>query len=158
MTGRTLLILLFAICSTAATAQRQVVVADAETGVPVRDVQIFINGDENRRTTSDYKGETAIPDTARSLTLCHPKYEKRIMNISELADTVRLLPNYNRLNEIVIKGRRPTISPDMMAGIKPAGQVAPASSGAAIWFDFFGLFTHKKRKRTKQRIESIKDY
>ena len=76
MNHKTLTTTLIIAFSITAAAQRTMVVTDAETGVPIRDVQIFVNGDDNNRIVTDYKGEFIVPDTAGNLTLCHRKYEK----------------------------------------------------------------------------------
>ena len=137
--------------------KRPVVVIDAETGVRIRDVQIFVNDNKANRIVTDYKGEFAIPDTARTLTMCHPKYEKRMMDAGEFTDSISLLPNYNRLNELVVIGRQPKISADIMTGVKQTAISVPQPKPLAT-FDFFSIFTAKKRKKTRQRIEAIKDY
>lgn len=137
-------------------AQRNVVVMDVETNVPLRDVQVFVNSTEGDRIVTDYKGELTIPDTATSITLCHPKYEKRIMNKDEFADTLMMLPNYNRLNEVVVKGKMPRISPFIMASVQDAAISAPKKAGVS--FNFFDLFTWKKRKKQRERMKAIEDY
>ena len=137
--------------------KRPVVVIDAETGVRIRDVQIFVNDNEENRIVTDYKGEFAIPDTARKLTMCHPKYEKRMMDAGEFADTISLLPNYNRLNELVVVGKRPKININFGMSAKEEAMAVPQPKPLAT-FDFFSIFTAKKRKKTRQRIEAIKDY
>ena len=157
MNHKTLTTTLIIAFSITAAAQRTMVVTDAETGVPIRDVQIFVNGDDNNRIVTDYKGEFIVPDTAGNLTLCHRKYEKRLMDDKEFADTISLLPNYNHLNELVVKGKSPKINMNIMAATKMAALTAPHPKTLAT-FDFFDIFTAKKRKKTRKRIEAIKDY
>lgn len=138
-------------------AQHTATVTDAETGVPIKDVQIFVNGNDRNRITTDYKGEFCIPDTAVSLTLCHPKYEKRQMETKELADTIIMLPDYERLNELIVIGHTPKVNMNIMQSVMMAAIAAKPPKPLAT-FDFFNMFTHKKRKRTRERIEAIKDY
>lgn len=146
-------------CWLCSMAQHQSVVIDAETGVPVREVQVFVNSMEGKRIVTDWQGTFEIPDTARNLTLCHTRYERRTIDIGEATDTIRLLPNINRLNELVVKGKRPEVSSQMMASIgKVIQEAAAAQPKTGVSFDFFSIFNYKKRKRTKKRIESIKDY
>lgn len=151
-----LLTLLTLCCCRCRAQQRQKVVIDAETNVPVRDVQVYMNATDGQRLTTDYRGCVILPDTARSITLCHPKYEELQTNLSETTDTILLLPNLRRLNELVVIGHRPQISPDMMKMPEPIA--GPTPKGASVSFDFFSLFTWKKRKKQKERMKAIEDY
>ena len=151
-----MIILLVAVCP-GIMAQRRCIVADAETGVPVRDVQVFFNGDKTRRSVSDYRGTVILPDSARFIQLSHPKYEMLMADTATVRDTVFLLPNIRRLNELVVVGHRPQISSSMMAGITEAA-VAAAPPPGGFSFDFFELFNWKKRKKQRKRMEAIKDY
>lgn len=151
-----MIILLVAVCP-GIMAQRQWIVTDAETGVPVRDVQVFFNGDKTRRVVTDYRGTVILPDTARFIQMSHPKYETLMADTATVRDTVFLLPNIRRLNELVVVGHRPQISPSMFAGIAEAAvTAAPPKTG--FNFDFFELFNWKKRKKQRERMEAIKDY
>lgn len=153
-----MIILLAAVCP-GIMAQRRWIVADAETGVPVRDVQVFFNGDKTRRSVSDYRGTVILPDSARFIQMSHPKYETLMADTATVRDTVFLLPNIRRLNELVVVGHRPQISSSMMAGITEAAvAAAPPSAGFSVSFDFFELFNWKKRKKQRKRMEAIKDY
>lgn len=151
-----MIILLVAVCP-GVMAQSRWIVTDAETGVPVRDVQVFFNGDKTRRVVTDYRGTVSLPDTARFIQMSHPKYETLVADTATVRDTVFLLPNIRRLNELVVVGHRPQVSPSMMADVKKAAvAAAPPSNG--ISFDFFELFNWKKRKKQRERMEAIKDY
>ena len=151
-----MIILLVAVCP-GIMAQRQWIVTDAETGVPVRDVQVFFNGDKTRRVVTDYRGTVILPDTARFIQMSHPKYETLMADTATVRDTVFLLPNIRRLNELVVVGHRPQISPSMFADIAEAAvTAAPPKTG--FNFDFFELFNWKKRKKQRKRMEAIKDY
>ncbi len=68
------------------------------------------------------------------------------MDDKEFADTISLLPNYNRLNELVVKGKSPKINMNIMAATKMAALTAPHPKTLAT-FDFFDIFTAKKRKK-----------
>lgn len=157
MNIRTVMIILLAAVCPGIMAQRQWIVTDAETGVPVRDVQVFFNGDKTRRVVTDYRGTVILPDTARFIQMSHPKYETLMADTATVRDTVFLLPNIRRLNELVVVGHRPQISPSMMADVKKAAvTAAPPKTG--FNFDFFELFNWKKRKKQRKRMEAIKDY
>lgn len=151
-----MIILLVAVCP-GVMAQRWWIVTDAETGVPVRDVQVFFNGDKTRRVVTDYRGTVILPDTARFIQMSHPKYETLMADTATVRDTVFLLPNIRRLNELVVVGHRPQISPSLFAGIAEAA-VAAAPPKTGVSFNFFELFNWKKRKKQRERMEAIKDY
>lgn len=145
------------LCCTYGMAQTSHVVTDMETGTPISDVTIIFNNIDSCRTKTEYTGIFTCPDSARTLTFKHSKYEGRMMDRHELKDTIELLPNMNRLNEVVIKGKRPKISPFVMGPIKDAALSAPRQTATAT-FDVVDLFTWKKRKKTKKRIKAIENY
>lgn len=144
-------------CCTFCTAQRRYVVRDMETGTPLRGVTVIFNGIDSCRTATDYTGTFTAPDSVRTLVLSHPKYEKRPMDRSEMTDTVELLPNMNKLNEVVIRGKMRTISPKVFSDVKMAALTAPVNKGT-MNFDMMNLLTYRKRKKTQKRIKSIENY
>ncbi|MDE5948994.1 MAG: hypothetical protein K2G86_09530 [Prevotella sp.] len=157
MNIRTVMIILLAAVCPGIMAQRRWIVADAETGVPVRDVQVFFNGDKTRRSVSDYRGTVILPDSARFIQMSHPKYETLMADTATVRDTVFLLPNIRRLNALVVVGHRPQISSSMMAGITEAA-VAAATPSGGVRFDLLELLNLKQRKKQRKRMEAIKDY
>lgn len=158
MTQRTALMMMAACLYVCSTAQRRVVVRDMETGTPLRDVQVFVNGNYGKRTVTDYRGVFDVPDTARTLTFCHTMYERLTVDSSEVSDTIELLPNLNRMDEVVVYGKRRGISPSIMMGVRSAAVSAPRQGGVGASFDMVDLFTWKKRKRQRERQEAIKNY
>lgn len=86
-------------------AQRRMVVVDADLKVPVRDVQVYTPEGFNQRTPWD--GTFVVPDSFSRINFRHPHFEQRYILKSELrGDTVWLLPVSNVLGEVVIWGRR----------------------------------------------------
>lgn len=156
MPQRTTLMIMAACLCMCVTAQRKVVVRDMETRTPLRDVQVFVNGNYDKRTVTDYRGEFTVPDTALTLTLCHTMYERLTVDSGGIADTIELLSKLKKLDEVVVYGKRAGISQSIMLGVKNATAAAPRQGG--INFDFFELFNWKKRKRLRERQEAIKDY
>jgi len=85
-------------------AQRRMVVVDADLKVPVRDVQVYTPEGGNQLTIWD--GTFAVPDSFSRLNFRHPHFEERYILPSELrGDTIWLLPKTNALGEVVIWGR-----------------------------------------------------
>ncbi len=88
-----------------AKAQRRLLVVNAETKVPVRDVQVYTDNNHHTRTLWD--GTCAVPDSFGRVSFRHPNYVQRYILRSELRnDTVWLLPKQHVLNEVVVWGHR----------------------------------------------------
>ena len=90
-------------CSAVAFGQRRLVVVDVETRVPIRGVNVVSSA--HRVDTTDWQGFLNIPDTCRSLSFSHVKYESRILNLSEVKDTVFLISKLMGLSEVVVLGK-----------------------------------------------------
>ena len=75
-------------------AQRQMVVVNVESKVPVRDVRISADSGQEMLTTWD--GLFALPDSFQRLDFHHPDFERRYVLRSEIkGDTIFLIPNIN---------------------------------------------------------------
>ena len=100
-----IILILLTLWSMDMAAQRQLVVVNAETKVPVRDVQVSVDNGPETKTAWD--GLTLVPDSFERVHFVHPGYERRYVLKSELrSDTVCLLPNLNAAGEVVIWGHR----------------------------------------------------
>lgn len=90
-------------------SQRQCVVVDLETGVPVRDVVLAQRGQTIAR--SQWDGTLLLPDTLATvdttqlLSLSHAYYEQRMMCLREWTDTIGLIRCINALREVVVTGQ-----------------------------------------------------
>ena len=105
MLTRTLYIILLMLPSFEMAAQRQMVVVNVESKVPIRDVIVSADNGEKIRTPWD--GVFSIPDSVQRIDFRHPDYEHRYVLQSEiLGDTIFLIPNMNLLSEVVIYGER----------------------------------------------------
>lgn len=101
---RKLLILSLLATSAGAEAQ-QFVVADMESRVPIRDVLIHTN--DNQDTKSCWDGTFSLHEGFDKIMFSHLNYEKRYVLKSELkGDTIWLMPRMNALREVVIYGER----------------------------------------------------
>ena len=101
---RKLLILSLLATSVCAEAQ-QFVVADMESRVPIRDV--FIHTNDNQNTQSKWDGTFSLKEGFTRINVSHLNYEKRYVLTSELkGDTIWLMPRMNALREVVIYGER----------------------------------------------------
>ena len=101
---RKLLILSLLATSAGAEAQ-QFVVADMESRVPIRDVLVHTN--DNQDTKSCWDGTFSLHEGFDKIMFSHLNYEKRYVLKSELkGDTIWLMPRMNALREVVIYGER----------------------------------------------------
>ena len=101
---RKLLILSLLATSASAEAQ-QFVVADMESRVPIRDVLIHTN--DNQDTKSCWDGTFSLHEGFDKIMFSHLNYEKRYVLKSELkGDTIWLMPRMNALREVIIYGER----------------------------------------------------
>lgn len=148
----------------AVSAQRKMVVVDAETKVPVRDVNVYTP--EGLDTLTAWDGTFAVPDSFSRLNFRHPHFEQRYILNSELrGDTVWLLPVSNALGEVVIWGHRRFR--DRMADIlKPSPQqierdklpqvIPPGPNVLALAGWLFDITVGKKMARRAQRKKALK--
>lgn len=101
---RKLLILSLLATSACAEAQ-QFVVADMESRIPIRDVLIHTN--DNQDTRSCWDGTFSLHEGFDKIMFSHLNYEKRYVLKSELkGDTIWLMPRMNALREVIIYGER----------------------------------------------------
>ena len=101
---RKLLILSLLAVSACAEAQ-QFVVADMESRVPIRDVYIHTN--DNQNTQSKWDGTFSLNEGFSRINFSHLNYEKRYVLKPELkGDTIFLMPRMNALREVVVYGER----------------------------------------------------
>lgn len=99
---RHFLICCFAALSVTVYGQRRLVVVDVETRVPIRGVNVISSA--HLADTTDWQGLITVPDTCRTLSFSHVKYESRLLNLNEVNDTVFLISKLMGLNEVVVFG------------------------------------------------------
>lgn len=137
-------------------AQFSAVVFDMETRRQIEGVTVHVN--PRGTTTTDKGGRFVINGGFNSLTLARQGYESLSLAKSDLRDTLWMLPNGRRLDEIVVIGYKPKIG--FKIGNKPQnGYNAPKSNGLLDDFDFFDAVNFKKKKQKKRRkkIQEILD-
>ena len=98
------LLLLFMSVVTQAFAQRRLVVVDVETLIPVVGANV-VSKDGN--TTTDSLGYFSVSDSCRSLAFSHVNYEPRMINLTEVRDTVYLISKLLNVREVVVFGHGP---------------------------------------------------
>lgn len=105
MASRTLYIICLQLLSSGLLAQRQMVVVNVESKVPIREV--IVSADNGLEMRTSWDGLFEVPDSFERIDFRHPDFEHRYMLTSELlGDTIFLIPNTNALREVVIYGER----------------------------------------------------
>ena len=105
ITSRTLFIISLLLLASELLAQRQMMVVNVESKVPVRDV--IVSADHGQEVRTSWDGFFEVPDSFERIDFRHPDFEHRYVLKSELqGDTIFLIPNTNALREVVIYGER----------------------------------------------------
>ena len=160
MLRRSLLLLLVA-AAAQASAQRRLVVVDVETLIPVAGANV-VSKDGN--TTTDSLGYFSVSDSCRSLAFSHVNYEPRMINLTEVRDTVFLISKLLNIREVVVFGHGPhDVLPDALKKQlkinKTEAQLAAAdpSSGGNLLPLLARLMPKKWRKNKKEeRMKQLK--
>ena len=154
--------LLVALC-VALHAQRRLTVVDVETRVPIRGVNVTSR--TQRADTTDWQGVIIVPDTCRTLSFSHVKYESRILNVEEVTDTIFLISKLMGLNEVVVFGKGKGDDPlkelkKSMLFDKTELELATAdpSRGFNILGLFQSLFKRKKESKKERYRRMLKEY
>ena len=144
--------MLTALC-VVARGQRRLVVVDVETRVPIRGVNVVSNA--HKADTTDWQGLVTVPDSCRSLSLSHVKYESRILNVSEVQDTIFLISKLMGLPEVTVLGQGK--NEDRLKELKKSLVLDPTdaqliAADPSQGFNVLGLLKAllKKRKESKK--------
>lgn len=152
----TVVLLLITAGGDSAVAQVRGVIADMETGTPVRGVKIYTNTKYIAQT--DWAGRFRLDRPYSSVTIVHGKYVSLTLSKEEMRDTIRLLPRLNQLQEVVVWGKRPKPHPQAIDKAKLQEimrDYTPHPSGFS--FNFFSLFSRKRSKIDDPKNREILD-
>ena len=146
--------ILAALC-VAVRGQRRLIVVDVETRVPIRGVNVLSSASLQADTT-DWQGLVSVPDTCRSLSFSHVKYESRLLNLDEVKDTVFLISKLMGLPEVTVFGHGK--GEDKLKELKKRMRISKeeaqlAAADPAAGFNVLGLI----QKLVKRRKESKKE-
>ncbi|MBR0115903.1 MAG: hypothetical protein IKH02_09185 [Prevotella sp.] len=100
--NRLLVILALVFLSLPTLAQRRLVVCDVESLQPISQVSVRSSAGVD---ITDSLGYFSVPDTCKSLVFTHVNYESRLLNLSEVRDTVFLVSKYMSIREVVVFGK-----------------------------------------------------
>jgi hypothetical protein len=149
---RSLLLLLITAVVSQAFAQRRLVVVDVETLVPVIGANV-VSADGN--TTTDSLGYFSVSDSCRSLAFSHVNYEPRMINLTEVRDTVYLISKLLNVREVVVFGHGPhDVLPEALKKQlkinKTEAELAAANPGGANLLPLLARLIPKKWRKNKK--------
>ncbi|MBO4658361.1 MAG: hypothetical protein J5637_01930 [Prevotella sp.] len=160
------LTLVFAFLSLWATAQRRLVVCDVESLEPISQVSVRSSAGVD---ITDSLGYFSVPDSCKSLVFTHVNYESRLLNLSEVRDTVFLVSKYMSIREVVVfgKGKNDEIRENMNKMLvlnKTDAQLLGANPSGGNLLGIIGQFLgkilpkSKSAKRKQKAREIIENY
>lgn len=98
---RLLLLFVLSLCGVAVSAQKRLVAIDADYHIPVVGASVTTNSGV---FITDSLGRFEVPDNIQLIFLTHMGYENRLLKLSEVRDTVFLISNSLKLNEVTVFG------------------------------------------------------
>lgn len=145
-------VIIFLLLSAAAAAMGKVVlVYDMENRLPVGHVVVTVWADSVNvmcHDTLDYSGRCVVPDSFLSVTFEKPGYYSELLYLRELTDTMWLIPEGKRLNEVIVDGHyRPNVS-KLKQNI-PYTDPCHKAPHSMLEFDFANLIDRRGRRDRK---------
>lgn len=147
------------LCSTTVSAQRQLVVVDIETLIPIAGANVV---SKNGTLTTDSLGYVSVADSCKSLSFSHVNYESRIINLNEVKrDTVFMISKLLNLKEVVVFGhgkKRDYSELQKRLGLDKveAQLVSGGKRGMDLISAFNTLFVPKKWRKSYRRKQRMK--
>ena len=155
---RPYLFLISILCYTTVSAQRQLVVVDIETLIPVVGASVVSKGGT---LTTDTLGYVTVADSCKSLSFSHVNYESRIINLKEVRDTVYMISKLLNLKEVVVFGhgkKRDYSELQKRLGLDKveAQLISGGKRGMDLITVFNTLFVPKKWRKSYRRKQRMK--
>ena len=164
MTRMRLFLLLLMVVAMQGFAQRRLVVVDVETMIPVVGANV-ISKDGN--CTTDSLGYFSVSDSCKSLSFSHVNYESRLVNLTEVGDTIYMISKLLNIKEVVVfgHGKREEIPDALKKQLeteKENAKLASIDPNSGNLLMLLGYLIPKKwRKNTKEarrkRMKQILD-
>lgn len=98
---RKILVFVLLVVALPAAAQRRLVVADVETLLPIGGANVV---SKENSVVADSLGWFTVSDSTKTLVLSHVNYESRIVNLTEVRDTVYLISKLLSVEGVVVFG------------------------------------------------------
>ena len=131
-------------------AQRRLVVVDVETLIPVVGANV-ISKDGN--CTTDSLGYFSVSDSCKTLSFSHVNYESRLVNLTEVGDTIYMISKLLNIKEVVVFGHGqrkelPDALKKQLETEKENAKLDPSSGNLLSLFAY--LIPKKWRKNSKE--------
>lgn len=138
-------------------AQRRFVVVDVETRTPISGVNV--TSSTTVADTTDWQGRITVDDGCRTLSLTHVKYESRILNVTEVKDTIFLISKLMGLPELTVFGKGK--GEDELKELKRQMRIKKteaelAAADPSAGFDLLGLVGKLLKRRKDKQKERFK--
>ena len=132
---KTTLLILSAMMTLAAHAQRRLVVADKVTHQPIAQASIYTkeNGKFSSVISND-RGEAVINFAYTRLTVSHLNYERRV--VTSLPDTLFLTPRYRVTDEVVVRSKEPKWIREKLRRVVKTKQKVYFSQPRVLCYDY----------------------
>ena len=157
---RGILLLFLMAVATQVFSQRKLVVVDVETLIPVVGANVV---SKDGTTTTDSLGYFSVSDSCRSLAFSHVNYEPRMINLTEVRDTVYLISKLLNVREVVVFGHGPhDVLPEALKKQlkinKTEAALAAADPSAVNLLPLLARLIPKKWRRNKkeERLKRLK--
>lgn len=134
-------------------AQKRLVVVDVETLTPVAGANVVT---KYGNTTTDSLGYFNLSDSCKSVALSHVNYESRLVNLTEIRDTVYMISKLLNIKEVVVfgHGKRnelPDALKKQLEAEKENAKLAAIDPSSGNLLSLIGYLIPKKwRKNTKE--------
>ena len=134
-------------------AQRRLVVVDVETLIPVSGANVI---SKEGNCTTDSLGYFSVSDSCKSLSFSHVNYESRLVNLTEVGDTIYMISKLLNVKEVVVfgHGKRDELPDALKKQLemeKENAKLASIDPSSGNLLSLLGYLIPKKwRKNTKE--------
>ncbi|MCR5077609.1 MAG: hypothetical protein K6A82_06190 [Prevotella sp.] len=134
---------------------QQVLVCDAVSRFPIRDVAVTADGRPAGLTT--WQGIVSLPDSFQLASFKKKGYAPEKLRRDEiLRDTVFLFPAEHYLDEVVVVGKQTVDGAELLKKMPKRDILEEASPHAAGGFDL-GLLLDKRLRRDKKHVRKLRE-
>ena len=150
-----LIVMLFSALS--AEAQLEAVVANMETGVPIRDALIYTT--DGVDTLSKWDGTFCLKDSFQRFTVSHPAFIARVVDAGDFhhGDTIKLIPKEGYLGEVTVWGKKKKLDLNLQTNSVDA-QLQQANLQGFNLMGLFQLLGKKGRSsRKRNKLKEVLD-
>lgn len=150
-------------------SQRRLIVVDVETLIPVVGANVVTR---EGTSNTDSLGYILVSDSCQSLSFTHVNYERRIINLKEVRDTVFMISKLLNIKEVMVFGhgpqkelpfnmkeelKRKTIDAQLAAANPNSGINVLAILGMLIPKKWLASLRKNSKEERRKRLQKILD-